>query len=165
MSKVAVYKVAWRNTVTKSEGSAYVVTQVPADDPNFTDPKWLLEHPTFEPVIPYQHTGGELISILSFNLGFAVEDVEVVTREVVTAEAFDGRAEVKFGDKPEAVTPVHREKPVAIHESAAVDPEPMIDAAPGTPEFTAQTEQHEAWVKRQKPAVKTVPVPEPEKAA
>jgi hypothetical protein len=147
MSKVAVYKVAWRNTVTKSEGSGYVVTQISPEDPNFTDPKWLLEHPTFERPIPYQHTGGELIDILSFNQGFAVEDVEVVTREVVTAEAFDGREEVKFGDKPESVTPIHREKPVAIHESAGIDREPVIDAAPGTSEFATQTAQHDAWVK------------------
>lgn len=151
MSKVAVYKVSWRNTLTKSEGSGYVVTQVPPIDPKFTDPKWLEDHPAFVPEIPYQHTGSDLIGILSFNLGFAIDDVEVVTREVVTAEAFDGRDEVKFGDTLDVVKPVRREKPIVpIHESAAFEAEPVIDAQPGTSEFAAQSTRHRAWEQRQR---------------
>lgn len=128
MSKVAVYKVSWRNTLTKSEGNGYVVTQVPPSDPKFTDPKWLADNPTFVPEIPYQHSGGDLIAILSFNLGFAVDDVEVVTREVVTAEAFDGRAEVKFGDEPEHVAPVTNPKPAT--EKPAPETAPVAEATP-----------------------------------
>lgn len=135
MSKVAVYKVSWRNTITKSEGSGYVVTQVPPTDPKFTDPKWLADNPTFVPEIPYQHSGGDLIAILSFNLGFAVDDVEVVTREVVTAEAFDGRAEVKFGDEPEHVTPVTSSKP-AVDEKPAPETVASTETAPAP---TAET--------------------------
>lgn len=148
MSKVAVCKVSWRNTLTKSEGSGYVVTQVPPTDPKFTDPKWLADHPGFVPEIPYQHSGGDLIGILSFNLGFAVDDVEVVTREVVIAEAFDGRDEVKFGDTLEVVKPIRREPVTPIHESAALDPEPVVDAAPGTPECDAQSKAHSDWANR-----------------
>jgi len=69
--------------------------------------------------------------------GVAKGDVSVTTSAGVNSGT-------KFVFESDYVPPVFTD--VVLKTS---DPEPIIDAQPGTPEFAAQTEQHDAWVKRQ----------------